>query len=213
MDAILVQHRVPAQIDERAVFEAINPAKDVDGDTLTSFAAMSLGARGVQSCTPGGIMRLLDAHGVDPAGHRAMVVGRSPIQGRPVGMLLARDATVSFCHSKSGNLVQIVADADIAVAAVGRPELIRGDWIKPGAVVIDAGYNPGNIGDLEYSVAAQRPGSSRRCPAASNPTRLPCYWPSQSPQLKRPHRVSRRESALAAPDFGHGRRVFDRLTV
>jgi len=90
VDGILVRHPMPAQIDERAVFEAITPTIDVDGVTLTSFAAMSLGTRGFQSCTPGGIMRLLDAYGVDPAGHRAVVVGRSPILGRPVGMLLAR---------------------------------------------------------------------------------------------------------------------------
>ncbi|WP_422743597.1 hypothetical protein ACN27E_18325 [Mycobacterium sp. WMMD1722] len=144
-------------------------------------------------------MRLLDAYGVDPAGHRGVVVGRSPILGRPVGMLLlARDATVSFCHSKTGNLVEFVADSDIAVAAVGRPELIRGDWIEPGALVIDAGDNPGNIGDFEYSVAAQRARLITPVPGGVGPTTMPCYWPRQSPQLKRPHRVSRRESALAA---------------
>lgn len=157
VDGILLQHPVPDHIDERAAFEAIAPAKDVDGVTRTSFAAMAFGEPGFSSCTPGGIMRLLDAYGVPLAGRRAVVVGRSPILGMPVGMLLLRrNATVTYCHSKTVKLAARVAEADVVVAAVGRPELIRGDWIKPGAVVIDAGYNPGNVGDVEFEVAAQR---------------------------------------------------------
>jgi len=154
---ILLQHPVPAHIDERAAFEAIDPAKDVDGVTMRSFAAMAFGHPGFGSCTPGGIMRLLDAYGVDPAGQHAVVVGRSPILGKPVGMLLlARDATVTYCHSKSVDLPAVVATADIVVAAVGRPQFIRGRDIKPGAVVIDAGYNPGNVGDVDFESAMER---------------------------------------------------------
>jgi methylenetetrahydrofolate dehydrogenase (NADP+)/methenyltetrahydrofolate cyclohydrolase len=154
VDGILVQHPMPAQIDERAVFEAIPATKDVDGVTAASFAAMALGAPGFVSCTPGGIMHLLDAYDIDPTGQHAVVIGRSPILGKPVGMLLlARNATLTYCHSKTTNLTRIIAEADILVAAVGRPELIKGDWIKPGAIVIDAGYNPGNIGDVEYKTA------------------------------------------------------------
>lgn len=155
---ILLQHPVPAHIDERAAFEAIAPAKDVDGVTMWSFAAMAFGrADGFVSCTPGGIMRLLDAYGVDPSGKRAVVVGRSPILGKPMGMLLlARDATVTYCHSRTVDLPSVVADADILVAAVGRPEFIRGEDVKPGAVVIDAGYNPGNVGDVDAVGAAER---------------------------------------------------------
>src|SRR5690349_11859414 len=135
VDGILVQHPMPPQIDERQVFDAIAPGKDVDGVTRASFSAMALGDRGFTSCTPAGIMHLLNAYGVDPAGRRAVVVGRSPILGKPVGMLLlARDATVTYCHSKTTDLSAAVGDADIVVAAVGRPELIKGDWIKPGAV-------------------------------------------------------------------------------
>jgi methylenetetrahydrofolate dehydrogenase (NADP+)/methenyltetrahydrofolate cyclohydrolase len=157
VDGILVQHPMPPQIDERDVFEAITPTKDVDGVTTASFAAMALNGNGFQSCTPGGIMRLLDAYDVDPTGQRATVIGRSPILGKPVGMLLlARDATVTYCHSKTTNLPEMISEADILVAAVGHPELIKGHWIKPGAVVIDAGYSPGNIGDVEYTTAAQR---------------------------------------------------------
>ncbi|MDF9816802.1 tetrahydrofolate dehydrogenase/cyclohydrolase catalytic domain-containing protein [Streptomyces sp. SPB162] len=154
---ILLQHPVPAHIDERAAFEAIDPAKDVDGVTMWSFAAMAFGHLGFASCTPGGIMRLLDAYGVDPAGRRAVVVGRSPILGKPMGMLLlARDATVTYCHSKTVDLPAIVATVDIVVAAVGRPRFIKGRDIKPGAVVIDAGYNPGNVGDVDFEGAMER---------------------------------------------------------
>lgn len=154
---ILVQHPVPSHIDERAAFEAIAPAKDVDGVTMHSFAAMAFGEPGFQSCTPGSIIRLLDAYGAKIEGSHAVVVGRSPILGKPVGMLLlARDATVTYCHSRTVDLDRMVAAADIVVAAVGRPELIRGAWIKPGAVVVDAGYNRGNVGDVEFDTARER---------------------------------------------------------
>ncbi|OYD60959.1 bifunctional 5,10-methylenetetrahydrofolate dehydrogenase/5,10-methenyltetrahydrofolate cyclohydrolase [Rhodococcus sp. OK302] len=157
VDGILLQHPVPSQIDERAAFEAIDPGKDVDGVTRTSFARMAFGEKGFRSATPGGIMRLLDAYDVDLVGARAVVVGRSPILGRPVGMLLlARDATVTFCHSRTQELAEVVSQADVVIAAVGRPELIRGDWIKPGAVVVDAGYNEGNVGDVEFAAARER---------------------------------------------------------
>jgi methylenetetrahydrofolate dehydrogenase (NADP+)/methenyltetrahydrofolate cyclohydrolase len=154
---ILLQHPVPPQIDERAAFEAIAPGKDVDGVTMHSFAAMAFGYPGFASCTPAGIMRLLDAYGVDPVGKHAVVVGRSPILGKPVGMLLlGRNATVTYCHSRTRDLPRIVRAADIVVAAVGRPEFVQGEWIKPGAVVVDAGYNPGNVGDVAFAEAVDR---------------------------------------------------------
>ncbi|MBV7694638.1 bifunctional 5,10-methylenetetrahydrofolate dehydrogenase/5,10-methenyltetrahydrofolate cyclohydrolase [Streptomyces sp. TRM70350] len=154
---ILLQHPVGEHIDERAAFEAIAPEKDVDGVTFASFATMSFGLPGFVSCTPGGIMRLLDEYDVDPAGKRAVVVGRSAILGRPAGMLLlARDATVTYCHSRTRDLSAVVREADIVVAAVGRPRLIRGQDIKPGAVVIDAGYNAGNVGDVDFDSAVER---------------------------------------------------------
>ncbi|MEM6110645.1 tetrahydrofolate dehydrogenase/cyclohydrolase catalytic domain-containing protein [Mycobacterium sp. 050272] len=157
VDGILVQHPVPGHIDERAVFESIEPSKDVDGVTMQSFAAMALGGSGFQSCTPAGIMALLDAYNVDIVGKRAVVVGRSPILGKPLGMLLlALDATVTYCHSRTTDLAGHLLNADIVIAAVGKPELIRGDWIAQGAVVIDAGYNPGNVGDVQFDSAAQR---------------------------------------------------------
>jgi methylenetetrahydrofolate dehydrogenase (NADP+)/methenyltetrahydrofolate cyclohydrolase len=154
VDGILLQHPVPPAIDERAAFEAIAPEKDVDGVTMHSFAAMALGAGGPLACTPCGIIRLLDAYRIDPAGCHAVVIGRSPILGKPVGMLLlARNATVTYCHSQTQHLSDMVQDADIVVAAVGRPNFVRGAWIKSGAVVIDAGYNPGNVGDVAFDEA------------------------------------------------------------
>jgi methylenetetrahydrofolate dehydrogenase (NADP+) / methenyltetrahydrofolate cyclohydrolase len=157
VDGILLQHPVPAQIDERAAFEAIAPSKDVDGVTMHSFAAMSFGLPGFGSCTPAGIMALLGAYEVPLAGSHAVVVGRSPILGKPVGMLLLeRDATVTFCHSKTKGLPDIVKSADVVVAAVGKPNFIEGSWIKEGAVVIDAGYNAGNVGDVDFEAAMRR---------------------------------------------------------
>lgn len=154
---ILLQHPVGPHIDERAAFEAIAPDKDVDGVTMRSFAAMSFGLPGFVSCTPGGIMQLLDEYHVDLAGKHAVVVGRSAILGKPVGMLLlARNATVTYCHSRTTDLASIVRQADVLVAAVGRPRFIRGEDVKPGAIVIDAGYNPGNIGDVDFETAKTR---------------------------------------------------------
>jgi methylenetetrahydrofolate dehydrogenase (NADP+)/methenyltetrahydrofolate cyclohydrolase len=155
VDGILLQHPVPRGIDERAAFEAIGPDKDVDGVTMHSFASMAFGLPGFSSCTPLGIMHLLDEYGVDPSGRHAVVVGRSPILGKPIGMLLlARDATVTFCHSRTRHLESTVGSADIVVAAVGQPSLIRGDWLKPGAVVVDAGYANGSTGDVGYAEAS-----------------------------------------------------------
>ncbi|GGX56149.1 bifunctional 5,10-methylenetetrahydrofolate dehydrogenase/5,10-methenyltetrahydrofolate cyclohydrolase [Streptomyces noursei] len=154
---ILLQHPVGPHIDERAAFEAIAPEKDVDGVTLSSFAAMSFGLPGFVSCTPGGIMRLLDQYEVDLTGKHAVVVGRSAILGKPAGMLLLeRNATVTYCHSRTRDLSTYVREADVLIAAVGRPRFVAGADIKPGAVVIDAGSNPGNVGDVDFETARER---------------------------------------------------------
>ena len=149
------------------------PHKDVDGVTKDSFASMAFGLPGFASCTPAGIMRLLDAYGVDPTGQHAVVIGRSPILGKPLGMLLlARDATVTYCHSRTKDLPAIVRTADIVVAAVGRPHFVRGDWIKPGAVVIDAGYNEGNVGDVAFSEAVSVASLITPVPGGVGPTTI-----------------------------------------
>ena len=157
IDGILLQHPVPAHIDERAAFEAIDVAKDVDGVTFASYGRMALDSGGFRSATPGGILRLLDEYDVEVAGLHAVVVGQGPILGRPLSaLLLRRGATVTACHRLTRDLQSHVERADLVVAAVGKARLIAGDWIKPGAVVIDAGYNPGNVGDVEFESARER---------------------------------------------------------
>ncbi|MGW8379783.1 bifunctional 5,10-methylenetetrahydrofolate dehydrogenase/5,10-methenyltetrahydrofolate cyclohydrolase [Streptomyces sp. ODS28] len=167
---ILLQHPVGDHIDERAAFEAIAPEKDVDGVTLSSFAAMSFGLPGFVSCTPGGIMRLLDEYEVELSGKHAVVVGRSAILGKPAGMLLLeRNATVTYCHSRTRDLSAQVRQADVLIAAVGRPRFIAGADVKPGAVVIDAGSNPGNVGDVDFETARERAGLITPVPGGVGP--------------------------------------------
>ena len=149
---ILLQHPVPYQIDERRCFDHIAIEKDVDGVTCHGFGRMVMQLDAYGSATPQGIMRMLENYQIDPAGKHAVVVGRSAILGKPMSaMLLNANATVTICHSKTINLDKIIKQADILVGAVGRPEFIKSDWIKSGAVVIDAGYHPGGYGDIEAS--------------------------------------------------------------
>jgi methylenetetrahydrofolate dehydrogenase (NADP+)/methenyltetrahydrofolate cyclohydrolase len=154
---ILLQHPSPGHIDERAAFEAIPAIKDVDGVTYASFANQWFSEKTHESCTPSGMIRLLDAYEVPIAGKHAVVIGRSAILGKPMAALLCqRNATVTLCHSRTNDLPKIVASADIVVAAVGRPKFVQGDWIAPGAIVLDAGYNPGNVGDIDFEACARR---------------------------------------------------------
>ena len=154
---ILLQHPVPKQIDERVCFDRIQLAKDVDGVTVLGFGRMAMGEPAYGSATPAGIMRLLKHYQVNLEGKHAVVVGRSPILGKPVAMMLLNaNATVTVCHSRTKNLADIVRLGDIVVGAVGKPEFIRGEWIKDGAVVVDAGYHPGNVGDVQLSAVIDK---------------------------------------------------------
>jgi methylenetetrahydrofolate dehydrogenase (NADP+) / methenyltetrahydrofolate cyclohydrolase len=154
---ILLQHPVPRQIDERAAFDLIALDKDVDGVTCLGFGRMAMGEHAYGSATPAGIMNLLDRYRIPLEGKRAVVVGRSPILGKPMAlMLLNRHATVTICHSKTKDLPEVIRPADIVVGAVGKPQFIRGEWIKDGAVVVDAGYHPGNVGDIELGAIQSR---------------------------------------------------------
>ena len=147
---ILLQHPVPSQIDERRCFDHIAIEKDVDGVTCHGFGRMVMQLDAYGSATPQGIMRMIKSYKINPAGKHAVVVGRSAILGKPMAaMLLNANATVTICHSKTIDLDKIIKQADILVGAVGRPEFIKSDWIKSGAVVIDAGYHPGGYGDIE----------------------------------------------------------------
>ena len=154
---ILLQHPVPNQIDERLCFDAIDIKKDVDGVTCLGFGNMSMGEKAFGSCTPQGIMRLLHEYKIEIAGKHAVVVGRSPILGKPMAMMLLNEnATVSICHSKTTNLAEHLIKADIIVGAVGIPKFIKSNWIKDGAVVIDAGYHPEKCGDIDLEGVIDR---------------------------------------------------------
>ena len=147
---ILLQHPVPNQINERECFERISIEKDVDGVTCLGFGRMSMGLSAYGSCTPAGIMRILKFYDVDISGMNAVVVGRSPILGKPMAMmLLNKNATVTICHSRTKELEDHVRNADLVVGAVGVPKLIKKEWLKKGAVVIDAGYHPEKCGDID----------------------------------------------------------------
>ena len=147
---ILLQHPVPNQINERECFERISIEKDVDGVTCMGFGRMSMGLSAYGSCTPAGIMRVLEFYDVDISGMNAVVVGRSPILGKPMAMmLLNKNATVTICHSRTKELEDHVRNADLVVGAVGVPKLIKKEWLKKGAVVIDAGYHPEKCGDID----------------------------------------------------------------
>jgi len=160
IDGILVQLPLPGGFDESKVIMAIDPAKDVDGLHPLNQGALFTGAVGIRPCTPISCMHLIDSTGVDPHGLHVVVVGRSALVGKPVAMLLLeRDATVVMCHSRTADLAAQVAGADIVVAACGKPELVRGEWIKNGAVVIDVGINRVDgklVGDVEFDEAAKR---------------------------------------------------------
>ena len=147
---ILLQHPVPSQIDERLCFDAIDIKKDVDGVTCLGFGNMSMGIDAYGSCTPAGIIRLIEHYKLDVKGLNAVVVGRSPILGKPMAMMLLNlHATVTICHSRTQNIEAIIKNADLIVGAVGIPKFIKSDWIKNDAIVIDAGYHPEKCGDID----------------------------------------------------------------
>ena len=160
---LLVQLPLPAHIDEKTVIEAIPPQKDVDGFTAVNVGRMMIGEECFLPCTPAGCMEMIRSTGVSISGKNAVVIGRSNIVGKPAAMLLLREnATVTICHSRTENLKQVCANADILVAAVGRAGFVTGDMVKPGAVVIDVGINrnaQGKLcGDVDYDAAAEKAG-------------------------------------------------------
>lgn len=170
---ILLQHPVPGHIDEQACFNAISLQKDVDGVNTAGFGRMAMGLPAFKSATPLSIMEILRRYGIQLEGREAVVVGRSPILGKPVAMLLLnQNATVTVCHSKTKNLPEIVRRAEIVVAAVGRPRFIQADWIRQGAVLVDAGYNPGNVGDIDLKNAAAKSSAYTPVPGGVGPVTI-----------------------------------------
>lgn len=167
---ILLQHPVPHQIDERACFDKIAIHKDVDGVTCLGFGRMSMNEPAYGSATPAGIMELLKHYKLPISGKHAVVVGRSPILGKPVAMMLLNEnATVTICHSKTNNLAELIKQADIVVGAVGRPEFIKAEWIKDGAIVVDAGYHKGGLGDVEINKVKDRAAAYTPVPGGVGP--------------------------------------------
>ncbi|MDA7829699.1 bifunctional 5,10-methylene-tetrahydrofolate dehydrogenase/5,10-methylene-tetrahydrofolate cyclohydrolase [Gammaproteobacteria bacterium] len=149
---ILLQHPTPTHIDERKCFDSIDIEKDVDGVTCLGFGNMAMGMGAYGSCTPAGIVRLIEHYELEVQGKHAVVVGRSPILGKPMAMMLLNlNATVTICHSRTQNIDSIIKQADVIVGAVGIPEFIKTEWIKKGAIVIDAGFHPEKCGDIDLS--------------------------------------------------------------
>jgi methylenetetrahydrofolate dehydrogenase (NADP+) / methenyltetrahydrofolate cyclohydrolase len=154
---ILLQHPVPKQVDENACFDHISEDKDVDGVNTNTFGRMTMQYRSFKCATPAAIMSILTYYGIEIEGRDAVVIGRSPILGKPVSMLLLNaNATVTICHSKTKDIAEKVRRADIVVAALGKPKFVKAEWIKDGAVLVDAGYNPGNVGDIDLENAIKK---------------------------------------------------------
>jgi methylenetetrahydrofolate dehydrogenase (NADP+)/methenyltetrahydrofolate cyclohydrolase len=179
VDGILVQLPVPEQIRPEAIIQAISPKKDVDGFHPQNVGALITGEKALRSCTPLGCMKLLDEAGVELTGANAVVVGRSNIVGKPISlMLLERHATVTICHSRTQKLAHIIAEADVIIAAVGVPELIKGEWVKRGAAIIDVGINrleDGRIvGDVEFDTAVTRASWITPVPGGVGPMTIAC---------------------------------------
>ena len=179
IDGILVQLPLPSPLRQQPVIDAIDPAKDVDGLHPINAGRLLSGQPGLVPCTPLGCMRLLAAAGINPSGARALVLGRSVLVGRPVAALLTNaDATVTIAHSRTRDLPAECRRADILIAAVGRPEMVRGDWIARGATVIDVGINrlPDGrlVGDVAFDEAAQVAGAITPVPGGVGPMTIAC---------------------------------------
>ncbi|HAD36843.1 MAG TPA: bifunctional methylenetetrahydrofolate dehydrogenase/methenyltetrahydrofolate cyclohydrolase FolD [Gammaproteobacteria bacterium] len=180
---ILVQLPLPAQIDAHAVINAIDPDKDVDGFHLVNVGRLATGEPGLVPCTPLGCMMLLRAHAGDLSGQNAVIVGRSNIVGKPMAaLLLAAHCTVTVAHSRTKDLIDVCRQADILIAAVGRAEMIQGDWIKPGATIIDVGINRIDgengktrlVGDVEFVSASAVAGAITPVPGGVGPMTIAC---------------------------------------
>ncbi len=183
IDGILVQLPLPKHIDANAVLDAIHPDKDVDGFHPINAGRLAIGRPGLVPCTPSGSMRLIRSVEPKLSGKHAVVIGRSNIVGKPMAqLLLAADCTVTIAHSKTADLPAISRQADILIAAVGRPEMVTGDWVKPGAIVIDVGINrvpaaEGKtklVGDVHYASAAEKAGAITPVPGGVGPMTIAC---------------------------------------
>ncbi|WP_022663296.1 bifunctional methylenetetrahydrofolate dehydrogenase/methenyltetrahydrofolate cyclohydrolase FolD [Paucidesulfovibrio longus] len=177
VDGILLQLPLPQGLDSQKLLDRIDPDKDVDGFHPVSVGRLALGLPGFRSCTPAGVIELLDRHGIDPSGKRAVIVGRSNIVGKPLALLLMQgwkggNATVTVCHTRTPDLKKECLDADILVAAVGRPRMISGDMVREGAVVVDVGINrteEGLCGDVDFESAKEKAAAITPVPGGVGP--------------------------------------------
>ena len=178
VDGILCQLPLPDHLDALEITNRIQPNKDVDGLTVTNAGRLAVGLPGLAPCTPEGVMVLLRETGIEISGALAVVIGRSNLFGKPMGqLLLAADATVIACHSRTRDIAARCREADIVVAAVGRPRFVRADWIKPGATVIDVGINhtpDGLVGDVDFDAVASRAGAITPVPGGVGPMTIAC---------------------------------------
>ena len=178
VSGILCQLPVPAHLDGVELTNLIDPGKDVDGLTIASAGRLALGVEGLRPCTPEGCMLLLEEAGVALEGSEAVVVGRSNLFGKPMAqLLLAANATVTTCHSRTRDLAAVCRRADVLIAAVGRARMVKGDWIKPGAVVIDVGINrteDGLVGDVDFEAACDVAGAITPVPGGVGPMTIAC---------------------------------------
>ena len=178
VDGILVQLPLPPQIDERVVITRISPDKDVDGFHPVNAGRLAIGLNGFVPCTPLGCLKLLQTEVGDLSGKEAVIIGRSNIVGKPMALLLlAQNCTVTIAHSRTRELPAVVRRADIVVAAVGRPQMVKGDWLKPGATVIDVGINRterGIVGDVDFDSAAEVAGAITPVPGGVGPMTIAC---------------------------------------
>jgi methylenetetrahydrofolate dehydrogenase (NADP+)/methenyltetrahydrofolate cyclohydrolase len=178
VSGILCQLPLPDHLDEDEITNRVVADKDVDGLTIASAGRLALGIPGLRPCTPSGVMVLLDEVGAEIEGARAVVVGRSNLFGKPMAqLLLGANATVTICHSRTRDLAGVCREADILIAAVGRPRLVGGDWVKPGAVVIDVGINrtdDGLVGDVDFDAAAEVASAITPVPGGVGPMTIAC---------------------------------------
>ena len=178
VSGVLVQLPLPGHLDGVELTGLVDAAKDVDGLTTLSAGLLALGRPGLRPCTPSGVMALLDSAGVELEGAEAVVVGRSNLFGKPMAqLLLAANATVTMCHSRTRELPSVCARADVLIAAVGRPRIVTADWVKPGAVVIDVGVNRvdgGLVGDVDFDAVSERAGAITPVPGGVGPMTIAC---------------------------------------
>jgi methylenetetrahydrofolate dehydrogenase (NADP+)/methenyltetrahydrofolate cyclohydrolase len=178
VSGILCQLPVPDHLDSAEITNRIDAAKDVDGLTIQSAGRLALGLPGLRPATPSGVMLLLEDAGAELSGASAVVIGRSNLFGKPMAqLLLAANATITICHSRTRDLAAVCRGADILIAAVGRPQMVRGDWVREGAVVIDVGINrtdDGLVGDVDYEAAAERASAITPVPGGVGPMTIAC---------------------------------------